>query len=277
MVRHPQQSSPARLTIFSESEDPALFTPQFWAFLVKYRPLFLVGLLWLVIICIASVAYSRLMFTGVPPQADINHAPTPSSLTQDPVSSLNSGQNTPPPEGLQAARMSPLSPDRSESTSTPMTIWVLGSVVGLCALGSLAISRIAQAPPRPRRPPSKLPVPKRRPPRASAEHPKPKPQRLAPFSPTRDSLLVSPSQRFVSQDDRPQPLATGPQASPGSPPASKPLPQPLAQSKSSPEPVPAAENIAIVPADESHPLDWGEASVAHTLDLRQRRSLSSFM
>ncbi|NJL44561.1 MAG: hypothetical protein HC922_00005 [Leptolyngbyaceae cyanobacterium SM2_3_12] len=33
----------------------------------------------------------------------------------------------------------------------------------------------------------------------------------------------------------------------------------------------------VVPAEEDHPLDWSEESIAHALDLRQRRSLSSLM
>ena len=40
---------------------------------------------------------------------------------------------------------------------------------------------------------------------------------------------------------------------------------------------PEARNPDIVPDHEDHPLDWSEESVAHSLDLRQKRSLSSFM
>jgi hypothetical protein len=35
--------------------------------------------------------------------------------------------------------------------------------------------------------------------------------------------------------------------------------------------------VTIVPAKENHPLDWGEASLADTLDIRKQRSLSSWM
>ncbi|NJL48548.1 MAG: hypothetical protein HC929_15040 [Leptolyngbyaceae cyanobacterium SM2_5_2] len=38
-----------------------------------------------------------------------------------------------------------------------------------------------------------------------------------------------------------------------------------------------SSQAAIVPKEEVHPLDWSEASIAHTLDLRQRHSLSSWL
>lgn len=40
---------------------------------------------------------------------------------------------------------------------------------------------------------------------------------------------------------------------------------------------PETHNPDIVPDHEDHPLDWSEESIAHSLDLRHRRSLSSFM
>jgi hypothetical protein len=41
--------------------------------------------------------------------------------------------------------------------------------------------------------------------------------------------------------------------------------------------MPQPHQPTVVPDDEDHPLDWSEASLAHTLDLRQRRSLSSWI
>lgn len=35
--------------------------------------------------------------------------------------------------------------------------------------------------------------------------------------------------------------------------------------------------VTLVPDDESHPLDWGEESLANLMDLRKRRDLSSFL
>ncbi|MEO1403784.1 MAG: hypothetical protein AAFV72_21405 [Cyanobacteria bacterium J06635_1] len=35
--------------------------------------------------------------------------------------------------------------------------------------------------------------------------------------------------------------------------------------------------ITVVPANENHPLDWQEGSLAHKLDVRQKRSLNSFL
>jgi hypothetical protein len=41
--------------------------------------------------------------------------------------------------------------------------------------------------------------------------------------------------------------------------------------------IPPPQQPTVVPDDEDHPLDWSEESLAHTLDLRQRRSLSSWI
>ncbi|MEO0459165.1 MAG: hypothetical protein AAF152_21675, partial [Cyanobacteria bacterium P01_A01_bin.114] len=35
--------------------------------------------------------------------------------------------------------------------------------------------------------------------------------------------------------------------------------------------------ITVVPANEDHPLDWQAGSLAHRLDVRQKRSLNSFL
>jgi hypothetical protein len=35
--------------------------------------------------------------------------------------------------------------------------------------------------------------------------------------------------------------------------------------------------VTVVPAEESHPLDWGEASLAEMMDIRKQRSLASLM
>ena len=39
----------------------------------------------------------------------------------------------------------------------------------------------------------------------------------------------------------------------------------------------AKPQVSVVPEEESHPLDWGEAGLADMMDIRKRRSLSSLM
>jgi hypothetical protein len=44
-----------------------------------------------------------------------------------------------------------------------------------------------------------------------------------------------------------------------------------------PTPIPDALPVIVLPPDQSHPLDWGEARLADAVDLRRLRSLDSFM
>jgi hypothetical protein len=43
------------------------------------------------------------------------------------------------------------------------------------------------------------------------------------------------------------------------------------------QPPPQPTPVTVVPEAESHPLDWGLASLADALDLRQQRSLDSWL
>ncbi|MEO1591936.1 MAG: hypothetical protein AAFU71_11675 [Cyanobacteria bacterium J06632_22] len=40
---------------------------------------------------------------------------------------------------------------------------------------------------------------------------------------------------------------------------------------------PAQPDVSVIPAHEDHALDWQEGSLAHKLDVRQNRSLKSFL
>jgi hypothetical protein len=37
------------------------------------------------------------------------------------------------------------------------------------------------------------------------------------------------------------------------------------------------KTVTVIPAEASHPLDWQEESLADTMDIRKRRSLSSWL
>jgi hypothetical protein len=296
MARHfPNSPAENPRQLFSETVDPSVLSGHFWAKLIQYRPLLLLGVFWLTLICVAAVAYSRLMFSGVP----VNSSSTAPTMIQ---------RSTPPPVIRPAARGTidaepfsgsgpttdlEVSPgDLSDATGQGggffwKRIWELMSLVGLCALGSLIIAYQAKRPARAkkRRKVSPKASVKRKP---AAKKVLPQPKRLSPYSPDRDRVvvpgaMVPPEQPFMagsSSSQSPSGQATATPISPAPPgtfPPSQPPVQPSAQSANLPPAPPQQREADIVPEHEDHPLDWSEASIAHTLDLRQRRSLSSFM
>jgi hypothetical protein len=264
-----QSSSPlAEPRLFTEAQEPPVTSRLFWARLLTYRSMFLLGGLWFGLICIAAIAYSRLMFTEPPIVSP--PAPRPEVVVPPRVvfsDTLPEASDT-AEDGLESGS----NPDRANNPapgSQPWggsLTWGLLSLVGLCAFGCFVIAHQAKAPPKPPRR-KKQPVAKKRPQPPAPSQPK----RLAPYSPRRDGMVVPG--RFVVEAPQaiPQPAVrsrpTPP--TPNQPRAAKPAPAPLAP--------PVAHRAAVVPETEDLPLDWSEESIAHTLDLRQRRSLSSFM
>jgi hypothetical protein len=333
MARHsPNSPNPDDLNLFSEAKEPALVSTQFWAQLLKYRPLLLLGVLWFSLVCATALAYSRLMFTGVP--IDSAAAP-PSAATMEAPTSVNQPAVTPPETASPDPATAPL-PAIDASTSAdegaaPLpeatvaddefswaTVGGLLGMVSICAMGSWVIARQAKAPPRPAKPRRKRVVKQVR---------KPQPEtagivgikRLDPYSPERDNVVVpgvAPTLAAAlfedalletaahygrGEPDAEPPMAATNPATPdyweGQPVASasqSAAEPPLRSSRSaapilppqlgkprpatrSEEPPSELHEPTVVPDSEDHPLDWPDASIAHTLDLRQRRSLSSLM
>ncbi len=309
---HSPHENPRQL--FSEAKDPSVLSSQFWARLFQYRPLLLLGMLWLTLICISAVAYSRLMFSGVPvtssagAPAPIQRASPPPVIRPAPRS--EGGSTTPSfqPAGVSSEDSQGDAANDLEATNPNIGVrWKavgeLACLVGLCALGSLLITHQAKRPPRPKKKRKvgpkaarkAKPVPKR------PTHPK----RLAPFAPERDSVVV-PGAVAISEtplDLKGGRLVDSAESIPGSQ-----VPQDQARDTQGGRPVkhpkfprtpspqqqsgdqqtvvnssglvpaqPETQNPDIVPDHEDHPLDWSEESIAHSLDLRHRRSLSSFM
>lgn len=256
MARHPSS--------FQELQRSGLVASSFWVTLLRYRPVLLIGLLWLVLICLAATAYSRLTSTGTPPvqmSPDLAAA-TPRSGSAPPTPRQ---QSVPTPEFSTRAVPTPSEPlpTFDEATVTPAAIedgdgplvpaWSLGLLVALCALGCFGITHGNRwtgpaRTPKSRQP--KKPASKQR--RRSAPHP----AKLKPYSPQRDGVLI-PGQPPVVGD-----ASRAPTAVPSNPPA----PSTSEESK-----------VEVMPEQANHPLDWPEDSLADTLDLRQRRSLSSFL
>lgn len=252
---------PSPEALFSATQAPVPSSRRFWLRLLSRRPWLLLGGLWLVTVCVAAVASHRLLFTD--PGRSAGSAPGVSSPARS--STANDAS----------------APTARSHRNVKVTLWGLSSLVGLCALGSFVISQRAKATARRR--------PKRRVRRVGPKAKAPTgPKRLRPYSPQRDGVIVKGAQAVIDADTLPLPRIDGAAESglaavvPGASPASAPSPQGSAPKTSAPNPSGPTENDAatqaeVVPQDEDHPLDWAEDSLAHTLDLRQRRSLSSLM
>ncbi len=225
-----------------EPLSPGLFQHRrFWLNVAAYRPLLVLGALWLVLLAIAAGAYSRLIYAE-------DQAPqvAPPAQTSPPALADRTPADRTPADRAPVAPPRAESPQAlSEETPVPsgqaVPAWSLAALVGTCALGCWVISRQAQAAPR-------YPQAARRaatPPPVTPSSPPRSPQRLAPYRP--DQPLTAP--------------LTGAN------------PAPAVAAPSPPE----APTVAIVPEDTAHALDWPEGSLAHSLDVRQRRSLSSLL
>jgi hypothetical protein len=254
---------------FSEAHEPTLASGKFWVWLLTYRPLFLLGGVWLVLVCISAIAYRGLMF---------NEPVEPEDYARSPLTTAPSTRATLPPAEAWAAENAPPLPEETGDSGVPVTLWGLVSLVGLCSFGCFVLTQQIKAAARPKRKRKRKPTNRR--PGAKVAPPPSATPRLDPYSPQRDSLVV-PGVRI---DDGPlltpprsaAPPLTGRQISSSLGPRKSTIPSPQGQGLpvSSPAPVPPT---AVVPDDTDLPLDWAEGSVAHALDMRQRRSLSSFM
>lgn len=260
----------------------------FWARLLTYRPLFLLGGLWFTLVCVSAIAYHGLMFNE-----PVDNAASPDTAAQAPLTiadsgSLNSGSLD--SGSLDAGNLEAAAP-ATEGSGT-VILWGLFSLVGLCGFGCFVLTQQIKASARPK--------PKKAPPRPSAKAIPPRrppgPKRLTPYSPQRDGVLMPGVMVVEAPGPDPSRLP-----SPISPPPISP-PQPMQPPTRSPQisspaaftepslgtvqpprqgavsaPAPQPRPATLVPATADLPLDWSEGSVAHALDVRQRRSLSSFM
>lgn len=255
----PSQPSPqpVRVSPLTDQRETAL---SLWDLVGEHRVLTLVGGLWFVLVCLIFLAYSRLIFTGVPPSAEKTAAASPSAVAVpvDPMTADPAEAPARPEDPISSVRDEELledSPDRPTAPASPeahgvLSLGLLMALVGGCALGCGGIMGLAQMAAKPRQ--QQLPKPT---------------ERLVPRSP-------SPRRRTARRTLRPPAPV---EARPVSRREAVPPPAPQQPTPPPPAPPPAESPATLVAAEDTHPLDWDEASIAHTLDLRQRRSLSSFM
>ena len=216
---------------------PALFRHrQFWLRLATYRPLIVLGGIWVLLLAIAFVAYSRLLYTGSQtpePTAVYPHQAPPEVRTD------LDGEETPAIEGNGDNGL-PADDPTFGSGFAGFSGGSLVVMVALCATGCFVISRQLNAPPKPRkrRPKSRAVQP------PVQRAPKPGPQRLQPYAPATVAAPHPPSPPNVAAPSTP---AT------------------------------AVAPTQVVTPTETTSVDWPQGSLVNAVDMRQQRSLSSFM
>ncbi len=174
-----------------------------------------------------------------------------SGLLSPNLSSSNS------PRGTASARVT--TSDTKKPNQSRLPLWLFGAIALSCAAGSMLISKQATRPPRSR----KSFKPKRLTPYVV-------PETTEPLFPTTAPPQVATPPSFALV---PQPYQYAPTAAPFMAPTT--LMQ-LAQQVSETIEQTAATPTAIA-SEDTHPLDWGEASLADRLDIRKPRSVSPLL
>ncbi|MDB9528903.1 hypothetical protein PN498_23120 [Oscillatoria sp. CS-180] len=246
---------------------------QLWVKLAAYRPLAVLAGIWVVLLAIALFAYGQLLHTvNDAKEADVSTA----DLNVYPHERLNEGENSQPSESEEAdppSEEAPTEPENATATPPPAETgfsgWTLVALVGTCAVGCWLVS--AQV-------------------KSSASRSRYKAKKSAQ-KPAKKRVLISPNQPSATPSRRSQTTASSSSPKPLPPyDPTQPLMVPQQEREVPPQKTPSstvssrANNnttpptpVAVVSEDAHHRLDWPEDSLVNTADVRQRRSLSSFL
>ena len=159
-----------------------------------------------------------------------------------------------------------------KNSQARLPLWLFGAIALSCAAGSMLVSRQANRPLRSR----KSTKVRRLTSYAATSAPQPEfsPAPQPEFSPVPPLPTHAPPAvpSFVLRVGQMQPPSS----------ATMPLMPPptlmeLAQQESQASTGQKGVAVTVVPSEEKHPLDWGEASLADRLAIRKRRSVSSLL
>ena len=258
---------------------PALFRRQrFLRRLAVYRPLGVLASIWVVFLAIALLAYGQLLRTA--PEAENAE---PSGLESYPHERLDENSDSAIPRSEPSTSNEAATADEAEESSagdrainedeavdTGVNLWTLLALVGTCALGSWLLSVQLKSSPKRRKVRKKKPVaaqgnsaqapspdrPHSQPPAAAKPKAPAAPQKLAPYDPAQPLIKTAATRRPPS---------------PAQPPSLTQTPSPAPASPELPS------DVSVVAEEVQHRLDWPKDSLVNTADMRQRRSLSSFL
>ena len=256
-----KQAAPAATKAVSKPKT-ASKPGNFWSDLFLVRPWLLVGGLWLTFIVLIVIALSGLSSPG-------------RETVLEPVSSSIDGQPLSAPDAAAASRLvlrgeQETALTRHDPAATlpgkpeqSMPAWPLLVMVAACAGGCMLVSRQGVLTAEPRR--------ARR--RGVAQAAGPRPMRSA------SKLSSGRNRRAKRRIGAQRPASQVMAFSSGQKIRHTPLQQPqpsrsVSFSVGGPE---SPTSVAVVPSSETSPLDWKEGSLAHKLDVRQTRSINSFL
>lgn len=230
----------------SSSQDNPAFALWDWSLkLIQQRPL----LTWAAALSVALVMGGAAMNALISPGPQLpEFKPQPVAESPKPgVALVNSSPAASKPapapaaKPSQAAKPDPKAAPPAPESESGIPLWVFGAIALGCAGGSLIVSRLLVSSPSAARR------------RGPARKTKPVLKTQAARSPKRK---VRPTQASGPKGRRRAPLRS-------------PAPQNMA---------PASQPMVTVLApEESHPLDWGETSLAEAMDIRKRRPISSIL
>ena len=231
----------------------------FWLDLFLVRPWLLVGGLWLSFVLMIAIALAGLSSPG-------------RELTLEPVSSSIAGQPLSGPDAAAAARLPgdaatlaqsdpaatlPGAPERS------MPTWPLLVMVAVCAGGCMLMSRPGLLTAESRRGRRRMPA-----------------VSVGPRPPARAAARPARSRRARRRLNAQQPASQVMAFRTGQKIRHSPTQRPTNVSKPVSFAMDTARStaaVSVVPEGEASPLDWKEGSLAHKLDVRQTRSINSFL
>lgn len=231
---------------------------KFWSDLIWVRPWLLVGSLWLTFVLMIAIALAGLSNPG----QERVFEPVSSSITGQPLSAPDAAAaaRLATRDGLSLAQRDPAATLPPEAVEQTMPAWPLLVMVVACAGGCMLMSRnegLTRESRRGRRRMAGV-APKPRPVHASVRGRKRRARRLGAERPGAQVMAFRKGQKIRRTPHQPKPVAS-----------SKPL--------SFAVPKETATQVTVVPETETSPLDWKEGSLAHKLDVRQRRSINSFL
>ena len=251
------------------SQGQSLKQSRFWSNLFWVRPWLLVVALWLMFVLMIAIALTGLSNPG----REMALEPVESSIVGQPLSAPDAAavsRLTPRDQGVLAQRDPAATLPGAVEQSMPT--WPLLVMVAACAGGCMLMSSQGVLTPESRR--------GRRRGVINAQKASPGPRPVGPRSVRLRSVRTGSGKRRARRNA--QRSAATPVMAIRSPGQKQPRPASLQPEQIRSQPVTsnngeAASAVTVVPDTETSPLDWKEGSLAHKLDVRQTRSIDSFL
>ena len=231
---------------------------QMWVRLAAYRPLGVLASIWVGLLAVVLLAYGQLLRTNVDGAESNTTAVEAYPHEQKDASSAAA------PDRAQSEELDPVAesdPEAIAAVENEISIWTLLALVGTCAIGCWLLSVVLKSPRRVRRktPPKSQKRPLKQP-LLGARQPGQRPAHAAP----KGAATVPRLDAYNPA----QPLMAPPQSRPGTSAPQEPVLPPQS---------PLPSDVTVVSEQFQHRLDWPDTSLVNTEDVRQRRSLSSFL